>query len=68
MIDRDISSLILNVSTEQIPELKAAINAFRRKFNADTTNYNLKNPNKVNEVYALCIQFFRVTEKDVTPA
>jgi uncharacterized protein (TIGR02147 family) len=53
---RDLSSMILAIDTDQIPEAKKAIRKFRRDF--DTKFGAAK---KKNQVYCLATQFFRMS-------
>ena len=62
--ERDVSSLTFVVDTDDIPIFKESIKTFRRRFHREATARAKKNAKKNNEVYALGIQFFRLTNKD----
>lgn len=56
--DRDISTLIVGVSQEQLPELKKAIVKFRRGFDAQARVGRGNFPAETRKTYALNLSFF----------
>ena len=64
---RDISTLVVGISEEQLPELKALLVNFRRSFYADAVAGRKRAKSKDRKVYALNLSFFSL-EKQQEPS